>query len=203
MRGVAGPAGRVGDFGGHVARWAERFARARDRPHGELAFVDSGHFFAIGRPDGTAAAARIDGEVGDGGVPFVVAAGCGDGQNLVGAFAKTFRIGRDHGEGDAFAVGRPGGRAGAEEGVVNFGDVAGGDIYHRKAGGAPHAVDIEEGDLLAVGGPGGAHRLGGEFGELAVLTGLEVVNPELKKVAAFVGRIDELVAIGRPGGVGV
>ncbi len=81
---------------------------------------------------------------------------------------------------------------------VDFRDLAGGDIDDRYTGSAPHPIHVEKCDALPVGGPRRAHRLGGQMGELTILPGLQIADPQLKQIAAFVRRIDQLVSIGRP-----
>ncbi len=160
---IAGPARRMGHLRGDAARRAQRLAGRGDRPHREQAFVDRRHLGAVGRPDRTAAAARVDRQVGLRRVPLVVAALRRHGQDLVGAFAEPRRVGRHHADGDARAVGGPGGIAGREQRLVNARDLAGRHIHDRDRRPAPHAVHVEEGDAGTVGRPGRALRLGREL----------------------------------------
>ena len=102
-----------------------------------------------------------------------------------------------------FAVGRPAGAAGLAQRSLKAGDLAGRDIDHAQAGNAPAPVDIDIGDPRAVMRPGGTQRLGVDVGQPAILAGLHVADPQLWQAAALVGGIDQALAIGRPGRIGV
>ena len=169
---VALPARRMRALRRDMTGRTEGLAARRDGPYRKRPFVDRGHLRAVRRPHRSAAAARVDRQRRHRRVPRVVvgrhdrADAAGDRvrvpdarsvgrdcEHLVRAFAETARIRRDLGEGDAPAVGRPCRRPRLRERVMDLRHRAGRDVDDGDVGDAPHAVDVENGDAFAVGGP--------------------------------------------------
>ena len=125
------------------------------------AFVDRGHLRAVGRPHRAAAAARVDRQHRHRRVPLSSAAAgrprssapgsCPRGSACVSGAtaASAIRVP----SGDHVGVAR------LRQRVVHLRHRAAGDVEHRHLRDAPHAVDVEERDALAVRRPRGALRL--------------------------------------------
>ena len=190
--------GRVG------ARRTDGGAVRADRPDFQQSFVDRRHFRAVGRPCGTAAAARIDanGRVRHLPEGRALAVG-GDDIDLVGALTEAFGIKFGERNGDIFAVRRPAGFARLGQRCLEPCDLATGHVDREQARHAPAPVHVDRGDALAIGGPCRAERLGGHVGKLPVLAGIEIANPQLGQAAALIGGVGQLAAIGRPAWVGL
>ena len=200
---VALPRRRVRAIGGDLPWRAERRPGARHRPHRQRPLVDRGHLGAVRRPRRSAAAARVDPHHRRRHVPRIGAAGGGDREDLVGAFAEARAERSDAGQRHARPIRRPRRRARLRQRVVNLRHGAGGDVQNRHLRHAPHAVDVEEHHLLAIGRERGALRLGGERGDLSGLPALHVADPQLQQRAGLVRRVDETAAVGRPRRIGV
>ena len=89
---------------------------------------------------------------------------------------------------------------------MHFRHRAGGDVEHRHLRHAPHAVDVEKRDALAVRRPRRPlwlRRQVRHLTALSVLAGPHVADPKLQVLVVLVGGVDELRAVGRPRGIGV
>ena len=204
---VSRPTRRVRTLGRDAARWTKRLARSRNGPDGKHTFIDGRHLGAVGRPDRTAAAARVDRQHRNRGEPRVrrraFARRRRHGQHLVRAFPEPARLRCDLRQRDTRSVRRPGWCAGLCERLMDPGDRASANVQHRDLRDAPHAIHIEEDDARAVWRPGCALRLRGEGSDLAARACPHVANPQLQVFAVLVRRVHQLRTIRRPRRVGV